>query len=893
MVATRLIHFTCLAALAFLAACGDGGTPATGEPAAHAHGKAPSPIAFSGRLEFPRDVYVSPELIQQRRGSEVTTFTLAGDEAWKKNPDSSVDPDLKVLNMVTSNNMAWGVYQIPDLLSADNPTLATVDFSAGNIPDIAWIGVADYSQQRWVFTEVTTPTISNNFSLDPNLNVVSLGGNAYVAIVIAGEDTAQLSQVQLRLDLHAVPPTNLSASTDDSMYIWISWEPVLDEGVEGYLVERAFSLEDPWTTIETYPFPEQPFHLDIHGGENQLPEGTNVYYRVRSYIGSAVGPPSLVAAGMRPHRLPSPDIQATPESGYSPLTVELDASRSVDPGGGEITKFEWDWTNDGTYDLDSGIDPVVTPPAYTVTGVNETTLRVTDDEGMTNSVTVEITVTVDPPLAELSSDLTFGPSPLVVSFDASASTDPDGGGIANYQWDWEGDGTFDFDSGPDGAIQHQFEDLREYNTTVLVTDDDGQTDTAMVKITAKDPYGSWYHTFGKGSSEKFTASTEDSDGNIIAVGNQSGGSWVAKLTAEGELLWLKLASSLNLSFVTTDSQNNIFAAGDGIALMKVDPNGTVLWTRSYSADTDINRLHNLTVAGSSIFLFIEHQDVSTATYAYGVVEYNASGTVSSRRYWEDFRPMAMQPLADDSLVYCGVVQTGPVLYDSVLTKFDETEALEWGRSLAHGPGGGGFTRVELCSDGQLCVSGYDSGGPTIATEIQKWDIDGELLWARSISSPDDYTLSMCVKVLPGGEIATSAFLQRSNADYDGVLSLWDASGNNLMAKLWSNPGEVRDSFLNLSIASNGDLLIAGMAKHVLAGNPAQPTWTWDDFSDALVEEPEPTPVDFTPTPLDFTAPSTVLSRSLTSISNPQVDFGDILGESDEALLIRLNLASIE
>lgn len=63
---------------------------------------------------------------------------------------------------------------------------------------------------------------------------------------------------------------------------------------------------------------------------------------------------------------------------------------------------------------------------------------------------------------------------LVVSFDASASSDSDGS-IVLYEWDYDGDGTYDYsDSGP--TTNHTYNDSGGFEATLRVTDDTDLTD---------------------------------------------------------------------------------------------------------------------------------------------------------------------------------------------------------------------------------------------------------------------------------------------------------------------------------------------------------------------------------------------------------------------------------
>jgi uncharacterized repeat protein (TIGR01451 family) len=84
----------------------------------------------------------------------------------------------------------------------------------------------------------------------------------------------------------------------------------------------------------------------------------------------------------------TPPVAIFMESDDHPVvneTVTFNASSSHAPGG-QIIKFEWDWEGDGTFDFDAGTNPIATH-AYGQPGIYYPTLRVTDNNGLTNETT--------------------------------------------------------------------------------------------------------------------------------------------------------------------------------------------------------------------------------------------------------------------------------------------------------------------------------------------------------------------------------------------------------------------------------------------------------------------------------------------------------------------------
>ncbi len=84
-----------------------------------------------------------------------------------------------------------------------------------------------------------------------------------------------------------------------------------------------------------------------------------------------------------------------------------------------------------------------------------------------------------PPVAVADADVTAGKAPLKVSFDASASTDPDGK-ITAYHWDFM-DGNFSSEVKP----LHEFTATGKYQMTLTVTDDLGMSASSSITITVR------------------------------------------------------------------------------------------------------------------------------------------------------------------------------------------------------------------------------------------------------------------------------------------------------------------------------------------------------------------------------------------------------------------------
>lgn len=196
------------------------------------------------------------------------------------------------------------------------------------------------------------------------------------------------------------------------------------------------------------------------------------------------GPVNALAAvraakALAANAAPMAAFTANPTAGEAPLAVTFDASASSDPDG-SVASYRWDFDGDGATDLETA-----TPVASRVyaAGRHRPALSVVDNRGLLSSaVSVEVRAS-NPPVASASAP-PRAKSGAAVTFDASASSDPDGR-IATYEWNF-GDGSpIVTTTGP--VVTHTYAVARAqvFGWSVKVVDDAGVSDAtgAAIRIT--------------------------------------------------------------------------------------------------------------------------------------------------------------------------------------------------------------------------------------------------------------------------------------------------------------------------------------------------------------------------------------------------------------------------
>jgi len=176
---------------------------------------------------------------------------------------------------------------------------------------------------------------------------------------------------------------------------------------------------------------------------------------------------------------PVAEFAYTPEAPVAGREAVFDASASSDPDG-SITGYEWDWDDDGVFDVSGVVQTHVFPA-----GEHRVTLRVTDDDGATDTETKTIEVN-EPPRADAGGPYTVREGETV-ELDGSGSHDPDGE-IVRYLWRIAEDPTGTSSLTGADSVTPIFHAPRVESKTgvvveLIVTDDDGATGIDTVTIT--------------------------------------------------------------------------------------------------------------------------------------------------------------------------------------------------------------------------------------------------------------------------------------------------------------------------------------------------------------------------------------------------------------------------
>ncbi len=326
-------------------------------------------------------------------------------------------------------------------------------------------------------------------SSDPNNDIVAydwdFGDNTFVADAGPTPSHTYSSDGIYTVTLTVIDSTDLSDSASTTATIELILQPPVADpngpyngtANETVTFDGTGSSDPDGTVVE--------WNWDFGDGNTGTgAEPTHSYATAGSYTvsltvvdndGLSSDPATTTADIVDQPQIPVADPNG-PYSGKEGREVLFDGTASVDPDGGSIVSYAWDFGDGNT-----GIGPTPTN-VYAAAGAYTVTLVVTDDEAQVSDpaqTSAEI-VPDEAPTADPNGPYS-GIIDVAVAFDGSASFDPDGSIVS---WDWNfGDNT----TGSGETTSHAYANADVYTVTLTVTDDFGNTGTASTTATITEP----------------------------------------------------------------------------------------------------------------------------------------------------------------------------------------------------------------------------------------------------------------------------------------------------------------------------------------------------------------------------------------------------------------------
>ncbi|WP_088857970.1 PEGA domain-containing protein [Thermococcus profundus] len=323
--------------------------------------------------------------------------------------------------------------------------------------------------------------------------------------------------------------------------------------------------------------------------------------------------------------------------------------------------------------------------------------------------------------------------------------------------------------------------MRRLITLVLAAVLVGSLVILPTKAVAGDNYY-WAKSYGGAGTDVINDVKIWSDGSIIAVGytNSTGAggydAFVMKLNPDGSLAWAKtyggskndsasaVAIANNGDIIVAGWTESFGAGGKDVWVLKLDENGSIKWQKTYGGEYD-DEAHAVTIAP------------------------NAGIIVAG--YTRSFRT------------------NGPNVW---ILRLDENGKVEWQKTY----GGSSIDRayaIALANNGDIIVAGETWSFDVAYGDVWvlRLDGNGNIKWQKTYGGKDN-DWAYAVTIAPNGDIIlvgeTRSFGAGNN---DAWILRLDENGNIKWQKTYG--GDIYDEAYAVAIASNGDIIIAGVTSN--------------------------------------------------------------------------------
>ncbi|MDR2354295.1 MAG: T9SS C-terminal target domain-containing protein [Deltaproteobacteria bacterium] len=337
-----------------------------------------------------------------------------------------------------------------------------------------------------------------------------------------------------------------------------------------------------------------------------------------------------------------------------------------------------------------------------------------------------------------------------------------------------------------------------YSRNGDVKKNQGDSDIWIVKFNQQGIL-EWQKTFGGNGFDSATSIQETSDGGLIiaATGeSEEGNACIFKLDSAGNLEWQKTfgGSEIEDSFLIRETSNGEFLtvgssySNDGdvaenhgesdIWIIKLDPQGNILWTKSLGgAGSDI----------ASSLLVNSDQEFIIAGYSYSN-NADVSGNHGSSDAW--------------------------------IVKMDALGNIQWQKSFG-GSDKDFANSIQETSDGGFIVAGntLSSDGDVSKNQgksdiwVFKLDPQGNLSWQKTFGGSDEDE-AKSIQVTPDGGFVVAGMSRSQDGDvtqnfgdYDYWLLKLDSQGDLEWQKSYGGSGS--DEANSLLVTADGGFIIAG------------------------------------------------------------------------------------
>lgn len=347
----------------------------------------------------------------------------------------------------------------------------------------------------------------------------------------------------------------------------------------------------------------------------------------------------------------------------------------------------------------------------------------------------------------------------------------------------------------------------------------------------------WTRTYGGSGDDSGAFGRPTADGGYILVGQTKSfgaGDWdvyLVKTDSSGDTLWTRTyggsGSDIGQSVQqTTDSgyiiagfTRSFGAGGDDVYLIRTDPTGNTLWTRTYG---DIGNDGVISVQQTADGGYIGTgwtTSFGSGGYDVYLIRTDSRGdSLWTRTYGgsQDDFSYSVQQTEDGGYVIAGQTDSfGAGDDDMYLLKTDASGDTLWSRTFSQGEWA---YSVQQTTDGGYIVAGWTDYFLPDSSDayLVKTDASGDTLWTHKYGGTGNDGSISVQQTTDGGYILTGWTTSYGTGGYDITLIKTDGDGDSLWARTYGGPGD--DTSVSVQQLSDGGYILTGWTTSFGAGS---------------------------------------------------------------------------
>ncbi|MBN2380120.1 hypothetical protein JXM67_10015 [candidate division WOR-3 bacterium] len=323
----------------------------------------------------------------------------------------------------------------------------------------------------------------------------------------------------------------------------------------------------------------------------------------------------------------------------------------------------------------------------------------------------------------------------------------------------------------------------------------------------------WFRILGGDQMDAASCVQEISEGGYIVSGwteiDENDDIWLLKFNEDGDTVWTKTFGNGLAYYVQQTSDGGYILTGKPHTLLKTDPNGEIIWSRSYFSNTfEMARCIHQTADGGYIVLIWNPYDLC---YTQLLKTDKDGDTLWTRTYQASGGTLGtnMQQTVDGGYIITGYKRPYPsseTSYNLWLSKLDSDGSTLWQKNFSSTMPLTEGMYVQQTSDGGFIVTGYtgekDSSGSWNQQNmlLLKTDTQGNKIWIRTYEE-FGRDVGNCIQQIKDGNYVV--------AGRQGIAK-FDETGD----VIWRRESEDLVWYAFFNETQEGDFIICGLILHL-------------------------------------------------------------------------------